>query len=189
MYLVWSVGVCVWAPLCLSEHSVTLKQSWFSFTPFLSSSRVDCFYLFCPLYILLLGKMIFPTFLFLICPSICCRLTLLPTFLIIAPPSPTHPPTHLPTRVPFSLSLSLYSAGGPARRQCMRSRSVICSFSPSHFHFNPLFTAGTKALCMQMSKSWLFFFSRAYIQKRDGQEKGRSWMRRLRERGATKAEE
>lgn len=56
---------------------------------------------------------------------------------------------------PFA-SLSTLLVGQPGGSFFLRLRSVICSFSSSYFHFNPLFTAGTKALCIQMSKSWLF---------------------------------
>lgn len=161
MHAIRSVCILSGPYLCVREDFVSLRHC-LTFTPL---APPVCVVLTRRASLSSVGQNDFPDLLILACPSICCCLSLLPTCRPPPPPVSAPPPTHPPTHVPFP---SLYSAGGPARRQCTRLRSVIYSFSPSHFHFNPLFTAGTEALCMQMSASCLFFFSSAHSEKRGG---------------------
>lgn len=186
MNLVWSIRACVcfvWAPLCLSQNTWCLSDGLdlvlhhFEAHPeqIISTWSVFSISYFCPKWLYRLFPFSFlPTF----------ALALLTLLLsnsasYIFPLSPRHTQTH-PCSF-FSLSTQLVGQpGGSARRL----RSVICSFSPSHFHFNPLFTAGTKALRMQMSKSWLFLkrtFRQEMGRRRGGGGGGGSVRERVRE--------
>lgn len=87
------------------------------------------------------------------------------------PPQPlkTHPPVFLP---PFllSLSLSLYSAGGPARRQRTRLPSVIYFFSPFPFPFQSHVHSWNQGAVHadEHGLGFFFFFFRRKVRQRGG---------------------
>lgn len=119
--------------------------------------------------------MILPTFPFLICSSIFLLSNSASCIFPLSPPPSTHLPNHVPS------SLSLYSAGGPARRQCMRVSERNLLFLAFQFPFQSLVHSWNQGAVHADEQE--LTFCRAYIQRRDWQEKGRSRMRRARERG------
>lgn len=74
------------------------------------------------------------------------------------PASPTTAPSNSPTRAyhPSLPLLSWWASQEAAHAFAKRNLLSPCSY----FHFNPTFTAGTKALCMQMSMGLAFFYPR-----------------------------